>query len=127
MAKTSKKLNLSFAVLEFHGSVVVSTVKEDIVFDQDHITQLRKICAEYFQGQPFVYITNRKYNYNVNPVVYINLIQTNTLKGIGVVSNNPERLKTANFEKNFSPVPYELFDNKNEAIAWANSILAELN
>ncbi len=63
----------------------------------------------------------------MNPVVYINLIQTNTLKGIGVVSNNPERLKTANFEKNFSPVPYELFDNKNEAIAWANSILDELN
>ncbi|TRO66310.1 hypothetical protein [Christiangramia sabulilitoris] len=123
---TIRKLELSFTYLEFFESVVISTVKEDIIFDQHHIAELRKICRDNFDGKPFVYITNRKYNYNVNPVVYINLIQTNTLKGIAVVSDKPERLKTANFEKNFSPVPYELFDTKEKALSWAKNILEEV-
>ena len=123
MTSPVRKLDLSFTHLEFYDSVVVSTVKEDIVFDADHVADLRKICAEHFLNKPFVYITHRKHNYNVNPVVYINLIQSNTLKGIAVVSKKAERLQTATFEKSFSPVPFELFNHKKEAIIWANSLI----
>ena len=124
MTLPARKLELSFTSLEFYDSVVISTIKEDIVFDEHHVAELRKICAEHFQNKEFVYITHRKYNYNVNPVVYINLIQTNTLKGIAVISNRTEKIRTANFERQFSPVPYELFDNKDEALIWAKGIVS---
>ena len=123
MTKSNRKLKLSFTDLEFYESVVISTIKEDVVIQEDHVDKLREICNEHFQNQDFVYITHRKYNYNVNPVIYIDLLRTKTLKGIAVLSDKIERLQTANFEKNFSPVPFELFENKSEAIIWAKSLI----
>ncbi len=122
MTRSIKKLELSFTYLEFFDSIVISTIKEDVLIDENHIDKLREICRNHFENREFVYLANRKYNYNVNPVIYINLIQTNTLKGIAVISENIEKLKTANFEKQFSPVPFELFQNKEEAIVWAKGI-----
>lgn len=123
MTESKKELELSFTKLEFHPSIVISTVKEDVLFDENHVEELRQICKDHFGDKKFIYIANRKYNYNVNPVIYINLIQTNTLKGIAVISEDLEKLKTANFEKQFSPVPFELFHNKQEALVWANGIV----
>ena len=124
MTKSNKKLDLKFTSLEFFESIVVSTVKEDTIIEKEHIDDLREICTSHFGNKNFVYITHRKNNYNVNPVIYIDLIQVNTLKGIAVLSDNLGKLKTANFEKNFSPVPYELFDNKEEALIWAKGIVS---
>lgn len=122
MTRSAKKIELSFTTLEFYDSIVISTVKEDILLDEVHVDRLRKLCREHFGNKTFAYVANRKNNYNVNPVIYINLIQTNTLKGIAVVSENINTLKTANFEKQFSPVPFELFQNRDEAIAWAKGV-----
>ena len=122
MTRSIKKLELSFTSLEFFDSIVVSTIKEDVLFDEDHVEELRKICKDHFGNKSYAYVANRKNNYNVNPLIYINLIKTNTLKGIAVVSEKIEKLQTANFEKQFSPVPFELFQNKNEAIVWAKGI-----
>lgn len=122
MTTSTKTVELSFTKLEFYDYFVISTVKEDVLLEQDQVSQLRAICNDHFQENSFVYIANRKHNYNVNPTIYINLIQKETLKGIAVISKDIDRLQTANFEKNFSPVPFELFQNKEEAIVWANSI-----
>ncbi|MCB7480443.1 hypothetical protein [Christiangramia sediminis] len=119
MTNLTKKLEVSFTTLEFFESVVISTVKEDILFDENHVEELRSICKNHFGDKKFIYIANRVYNYNVNPVIYINLIQSNALQGIAVISEDLEKLKTANFEKQFSPVPFELFQNKKEALVWA--------
>jgi len=123
MTKPSKTLNLSFTKLEFYDSIVISTVNEDVLFEKSHISELRAICANHFDKGKFVYIANRKNNYNVNPIIYINLIETNTLQAVGIISENMGKLKTANFEKQFSPVPFELFQNKEEAIVWAKRVL----
>jgi len=123
MTKPTKTLELSFTNLEFHESLVISTVKEDILFEKEHVEELRLICHEYFGDKAFAYIANRKNNYNVNPLVYINLIKKNKLKGIAMVGQKIEKLKTANFEKQFSPVPFELFQHKEEAIVWAARVL----
>ncbi|GGG39248.1 hypothetical protein [Christiangramia forsetii] len=123
MTKSTKTLELSFTRLDFYDSIVISTVKEDVLFEKEHISELRSICAKHFNEGKFIYIANRKHNYNVNPIIYIDLIKTNTLQGVGVISENIDKLKTANFEKQFSPVPFELFQNKEEAIVWANRVL----
>ncbi|MUP45502.1 hypothetical protein E0K83_07055 [Gramella sp. BOM4] len=125
MTKSTRKLKLSFTELEFYESAVISTIKENLIFEHEHVHQLRQICLEHFGARDFVYITNRKYNYNVNPVIYLDLVKIGTLKGIAVLSDKIERLQTANFERNFSPVPYELFENREEALIWANGMVNE--
>lgn len=122
MTQSAKKIELRFTSLEFFDSVVFSTVKEDVLLVEDHVKELRKICRDHFGNKSFVYVANRKYNYNVNPLIYKNL-QTNTLKGIGIISENIEKLQTANFEKQFSRVPFELFQNREEAMAWAKGVV----
>lgn len=124
MTKSNKKQDLGFTSLVFYDSIVISTVKEDVIIENEHIEKLRDTCVNHFEEKDFIYITNRKNPYNVNPVIYIDLLKIETLKGIAVVSDNIERLKTANFEKNFSPVPYELFQNEEEAKSWARSIIS---
>lgn len=123
MTNSIKKLELDFAYLEFFDHVIISTIKEDVVLEQDHIDELRGICHREFNGSEFVYISNRKYNYNVNPIIYLHLLQINTLKGIAILSNQPTKLQTALFEKQFSPVPFDIFDNKEEAVAWASGVI----
>lgn len=122
MVNARKTLNLSFTRLDFFDHYLISTVKEDILLEEKHITELRNICFDYFGKKPFAYIANRVNNYNVNPLIYLNLLTEKSLKGIAIVSLDLSRLQTANFEKQFSPVPLELFQNPDEAKVWAKGI-----
>lgn len=125
MTNFTKTLELSFTTLEFYESIVISTVKEDVVFDENHVKEVYNICSKHFGTQDFVYIANRKYNYNVNPIIYFRLFELPTLKGIAIISDQIQKLQTANFEKQFSPVPFELFQKKEEAFVWSKRIVQQ--
>jgi hypothetical protein len=124
MTRSPYKLDLNFASLELFNSIIISTIKEDILVEKDNVEELRKICREQFGDREFVYISDRRHNYNVNPVVYIDLIKNEKLRGIAIVSQNIDKLQTAVFEKNFSPVPFEIFQNKDEALVWARGLMS---
>jgi hypothetical protein len=124
MTRSPNKLDLNFASLELFNSIIISTIKEDILVEKDNVEELRKICREQFGDREFVYISDRRHNYNVNPVVYIDLIKNEKLRGIAIVSQNIDKLQTAVFEKNFSPVPFEIFQNKDEALVWARGLMS---
>ena len=64
-------------------------------------------------------------DYNVNPLVYLDLDDIKNLAGIGVVSKSPSSLNMANFEKNFSKVPYEIFTELEPAKQWAIKMVEE--
>lgn len=117
-----KKIDLEFTDLQFYNDYVISTVKRDMVLEKDQVRLLKRICQDFFENREFVYIAERKNDYNVNPMIYINLSEGINLSGIAVVSENISRLQTANFEKQFSNIPFELFLNLEEAKAWARSL-----
>ncbi len=121
----SKTLDLEFTHLEFYSDYVISTVKEDSILEEDHLEKLMDVCVNHFEEKPFVYIANRKFNYNVNPLVYLNLFKIETLEAIAVASDNKSALKTAIFEKHFSRIPFEIFHELKEAQIWAERILNE--
>ena len=122
---SSRTLNLEFTSLEFFPEYVVSTIKEDTIFEEQHVNKLIEICISHFKESSFVYIANRKFNYNVNPLIYLKLSKVDTLKGIAITSDRISSLKTANFEKHFSPVPVELFENMDEARSWSRGLIKE--
>ncbi len=123
MTERIKKIELIDVNLEFYDGIVISEVKDDVVFEIEHVEQILRICNEVFEGKDYVYISNRKNNYNVNPTIYFELKDVKSLLGIGIVSERYEALKVASFEKQFSPVPFDIFSNMDEARAWAKTLL----
>ena len=118
-----KTLELKFTTLEFFENFVVSTLFEDIIFDQKCVDELEAILLLYFGDRSFVYISHRKTDYNVDPTIYRNLKNIHPLKGIAVVSLNPSAITMATFEKKFSPIPYELFIELEDAMEWAEELV----
>lgn len=118
-----KTHRLKFTVLDFFEDFVVSTLSENIIFDQKCVDKLRDICLEYYKDESFVYISQRKADYNVDPTIYRSLTTIRPLKGVAVVSHNVSAMKMATFEKKFSPLPYEIFFEMEDAMEWAEELI----
>lgn len=123
--KPTRELNLPYTHLEFYDSFVISTFKEDQVLDKKKVEEMRVIFYDYFDHKKFVYISNRKHKYNVNPVIYIDLIQRNILLGMAIIINEMDGAQIANFEKQFATVPFEMFYTREEALVWTKRLLEE--
>ncbi|MBZ9632509.1 hypothetical protein LB465_17140 [Salegentibacter sp. LM13S] len=123
MTERIKTIELIDVTLEFYDGMVISEVKDDVIFEIEHVEQILRICNEVYEGADFVYISDRKNNYNVNPTIYFELKDVKNLLGIAIVSQRYEALKVANFEKQFSPVPFDIFSHMEEARAWAKTLL----
>ncbi|MEE2772801.1 MAG: hypothetical protein VX712_11340 [Bacteroidota bacterium] len=123
MIKVEKTCELAFTTLKFYKNFVVSTVHENSNLDESEIQELKDVIIDYYQNRPFVYISNRLHSYSVNPLIYVNLVQLNLLKGICIVCEDFNRLQTANFERQFATMPFDLFQDLEEAKAWAKGLI----
>lgn len=121
--KPLKVVTLNFTVLEFYEHFVVSSMFENEILNQKRVDGVTLICLEFFKGENFVYIAHRKADYNVDPTIYIHLTNLNLLKGIAVVSTIPPAVSMAKFEKKFSPVPFEIFAELEDAMEWATELI----
>ncbi|MDT0644373.1 hypothetical protein RM553_16155 [Zunongwangia sp. F363] len=70
MGELLETKNLEHTTLEFYSTYVISTVKEDVVVGYMEVNSYIDLCTEFFKDTRFVYISLRKNNYNVNPVIY---------------------------------------------------------
>lgn len=125
MTHQVRRLRLPYAELELHEQYVISTIMEDQVLDKEQIEEMREIFYDHFGDRKWVYLSNRKNKYNVNPIIYIDLIQRQSLVGIAIVLHENEAALTANFEKQFASIPFEMFVDTSEALAWANGLLSQ--
>ncbi len=115
-------LELEFTVLEFHTSYVLSKPREGQVLEGQQVADLVEVCSDFYRGKPFVYLSYRVNDYNVNPTIYLDLDKIDNLMGIGVVSKKASSLNMANFEKKFCKLPYEIFTELDPAIEWVKKM-----
>ena len=127
MAKLERFLELEFIILEFYSDYVISEPREGVVLAGKQVADLIEACSGHYEEKPFVYVSYRINDYNVNPTIYINLEEVKNLAGIAVVSKKPSSLSMAKFEKEFSKVPYRIFTDIEKALEWKDSILLEKN
>lgn len=127
MASPLKILELEFTILEFHAEYVLSKPREGLILEGKEVADLVEACSDFYDGQPFVYLSYRVNDYNVNPTIYLNLDQVKNLAGIGVVSKKVSSLNMASFEKNFCKLPYEIFMELDPAKKWARKVVAARN
>ncbi|WP_010229371.1 hypothetical protein [Gillisia marina] len=121
MSLILKTIDLDYTTLDFHENFVESKMKEGTVFSLEQIDNLIAVCSEYFLDKPFVYISRRIHNYNVNPTIYLQLVKVPNLKGIAIVSDKASSLNMAQFEKQFSKIPFEIFLELKDAVKWAKT------
>ena len=112
-------IELEFTHLDFYDHYVISEIKPEMVFENQHVDELLEVCLDVFDGRSFVYISNRKHDYNVNPTIYLDLDKADALKGIAIVSDKKSALNMAKFESQFSKVNYGIFSELEEAREWA--------
>ena len=121
MSLILKTVDLDYTTLDFHENFVESKMKEGTVFSLEQIDNLIAVCSEYYLDKPFVYISRRINNYNVNPTIYLQLVKVPNLKGIAIVSDKASSLNMAQFEKQFSKIPFEIFLELKDAVKWAKT------
>ena len=123
MSSLLKSIELPFVVLRFYDAYVVAKLKEGVVLGQQEFNELVEVCVNFYRGKKFVYISNRVNNYNVDPLVYLNLVKIETLAGLAVVCGSYDAIGGANFEKRFSKAPFEVFVEFEDAVEWARELL----
>ncbi|MFN4763950.1 hypothetical protein ACKGJN_12555 [Gillisia sp. Q332] len=116
-------MELNFTTLKFYKDFVVSKIKEDVVLDKNNTEALVEACSGIYQGERFIYISQRFNSYNVDPLIYVDLEKATNLWGIAIVSTKASALKMAFFEKNFAKFPFEIFTEFEESLTWAKEIL----
>ncbi|HET7360493.1 MAG TPA: hypothetical protein VFI78_01020 [Salinimicrobium sp.] len=121
-----KKLELNFGTIKiYEDNLLVSELKEGILFDVESNRQLLTIGTEAFKGKPYAYISNRINSYAVNPMVYRESADYQNLKAIAVVTNCPYGQKSAQVEQKFYKYKnsFEIFKTFEEAKSWVKRAL----
>ncbi|TVZ27753.1 hypothetical protein JM83_2814 [Gillisia sp. Hel_I_86] len=123
MNRLLKTVELSFTSLEFYECCVVSTMHEGMVFNKDLCQIMIDVCLENFPDTPFIYVANRKNDYNVVPTIYLGLGNYPNFKGIAIVDKVKSTTDMPQFEKKFTNYPFEVFAELEEAFNWAENII----
>lgn len=116
-----KIVSLDFAVVHLYKHYVITYVKEGVCIDESELNAFKKIADDFYYDRPFVYISNRVEDYNVNPVAYLKITFPEYLLGIAIVISE-EKSKNAHFEEKFVKIPYRIFNALDEAKQWAKEL-----
>jgi len=102
-------VNLDFARLELFEDYLISTIHEGVVFNLEHLEKFYQIFDSHYCNKPFGYISNRKFDYTVDPTCYLMEYQYPKLVGISILCHSESTFNTAQFEKTFYKRPFEVF------------------
>lgn len=116
------KTKLSFCTLLTSDNIIIAEINEGVVLNQDMSDDIIYFSSVVFKNNPFVYITNRINSYAVDPIIYKDVSQLETLKGFAVVSTTLSA-RNAEIERLFLNKPFEIFSDLEEAKLWAIQIL----
>jgi hypothetical protein len=119
-----KTIDLDFVHIKLYENYLISTIKEGVVFDKPHLERLYKILNDSFPGQYYGYISDRKFDYTVNPTCYLKseTIHPNLL-GIAVHCYNSASYNNAQFERNFYHRPMDTFYTLDQCKEWVNKLI----
>ncbi|WP_066220586.1 hypothetical protein [Formosa haliotis] len=114
-----------FGTLKLYEKYVFAQMNEGITITKDLNNILLQIANTYYKDSPFVYITNRKNSYSVDPAIYLETSKIKNLIGFAIVSNIPLALSNVKIERMFLDKPCETFDVISDAKQWANTLVKQ--
>jgi len=127
MILSPKIINLDFALIEIHPHFLISTIQEGVVFSIKHLEILYALFEEQYPNQKFGYISNRKFDYSIDPICYLESNKFHNLSCIAVWCHNETSYNTTKIEKTFNYLPFEAFFSYEECKKWIQEILEKEN
>ncbi|MUH37255.1 STAS/SEC14 domain-containing protein [Zobellia amurskyensis] len=121
--------DFGFAKFWFYPNYIVGEFAEGAdVSKEDSIGPITFIKRIYSTTVPFIYISNRKNSYSMDPMGYKDIVDMfPNLIGMAIVSDNKYRRMIATLEKMFIKKPIGVFHKLEEAYEWATQNIEELN
>ena len=119
----SDKLESKIANVFFFENFVISEIKEGIHLTYEKSLPLINTALEYYDGNPFGYISNRIYSYSLDPTDYFKLERIENLKCFAVVSYDKITSRNVSVERLFFGKPFKEFHELIKAVKWIKSIL----
>ena len=121
--------NLEIGHMIFYPHMIVGEVKEGGHVSYENASIAAQLIAETYQGTiPFVYISNRKNSYSMDPVAYKELFGlVPNLIGFGIVAKSKRKRMLSNLERMFVKKPMRVFGSVEDAMAWAEKLLQQKN
>lgn len=117
----TKELNLEFGQVYVLDNILITELKEGLLFNAEKNQKLIELAQDIFQGKPYGHISNRKNSYAVDPLVYRDSAKVLNLKAIAIVTDSEiVKLNVNQVERKFyrSHNSFEVFDNLDQAINW---------
>ena len=102
---------------------LVNQIREGVVITPAHNIAMQTVIDQHFTNKSVVYISNRYFSYTVNPLTYIETSKIHNLIGIAIVSDQPDKQSTANYESSFYKKPFEIFNTLSEAMEWVHKVV----
>ncbi|MBT2163478.1 hypothetical protein [Zobellia barbeyronii] len=129
---TSKLLteeDFGFAKFWFYPNFLVGEFADGAdVSKEDSIGPITSIKRVYGATIPFIYISNRKNSYSMDPMGYKEIVDMfPNLMGMAIVSENKYRRMIATLEKMFIKKPIGVFHELDEAFEWATQNIQQLD
>jgi hypothetical protein len=115
--------DIGFAELFFFEHYVIAQLKEGTVLEPANNKPMVQVLEDHYQDQPFIYISNRTYAYNVSPLTYRESSKIDMLKGICIVTSRKLSQDTARFEGKFYDKGFHVCGALEDGIDWALSTL----
>ncbi len=113
-----KTILLDFAKVTLYPNIMIASINEGVVFDKAELKEFYNIFDTYYPNKLFGYISDRKYDYTVNPTSYLESSLHPNLASIAIVCQSEESHRTAQFEKQFYKRPFQVFYDMDESKKW---------
>lgn len=120
-----KYYDLDDAEVFIFDEFIINQIKEGVDIMPKHKELLNDLIKKHFSGKDMVYVSNRAKSYSVNPLIYPEASKIPNLIAIAMIPKTAIMRKNAEYEKEFFPKPYEIFERLTDAIDWVGTILDE--
>lgn len=104
---------------------LVNQIKQGVTVTPEHNQQLRDVLDKHFGNKKVVYISNRYYNYAVDPLTYLETSKIHNLVAMAIVADTAIAKSNAALESMFYKKNFEVFETLSEAMTWVQKQLAE--
>ena len=117
-----KIIDEDIAYLEMYDDFVISSIKDGITFDVEELNWFVMILDKYYPNKKFGYISNRIYDYSLNPTTYLTSSFHDRLSALAIVYYSEIGRETALYKKSFFIKPFSVFDDIEEGKNWVLNI-----
>lgn len=114
---------LDFCTVTFNQNYMLVVMNEGVTVTEKLHDILVEKALSHYNSKPFVYLTHRINSYAVDTSIYSKTSKLQNLYGFGVISKNYLAKSNAEIEKLFLKKPFKIFDNLDDAIDWAKTLV----